>query len=178
MPISFFDDFEIGHVNRLAGTVSGIDASSAGRSEKTGSRIAIFREYALKADLIARLGFHQGFGLSETLPALVGQQRAAEMLYTGQRLKGEEAAAIGMIDYLVPLDQVRARATELAAEIAASAPLAVRSIRQTMRGDLADRVKSATDHEGREQERLRSTNDFKEGTKAMGERRTPNFTGS
>lgn len=126
----------------------------------------------------ARLGFHQGFGLSETLPALVGQQKAAELLYTGRRLKGEEAAAIGMVDYLVPLDQLRARATELAAEIAASAPLAVRSIRQTLRGDLADRVKAATDHEGTEQERLRSTADFKEGTKAMGERRPPSFIGA
>lgn len=125
----------------------------------------------------ARLGFHQGFGLSETLPALVGQQKAAELLYTGRRINGEEAAAIGMADYLVPLDQVRSKAIELAAEIAASAPLAVRSIRQTLRGDLADRVKAATDHEGREQNVLRKTADFAEGTKAMGERRTPNFTG-
>lgn len=126
----------------------------------------------------ARLGFHQGFGLSETLPALVGQQKAAELLYTGRRIKGDEAAAIGMVDYLVPLDELRAKATELAAEIAASAPLAVRSIRQTLRGDLAARVKAATDHEGAEQARLRKTDDFAEGTKAMGERRTPDFTGT
>lgn len=125
----------------------------------------------------ARLGFHQGFGLSETLPALVGQQKAAELLYTGRRLKGDEAAAIGLVDYLVPVDQLRAKATELAAEIAASAPLAVRSIRKTLRGDLADRVKAATDHEAIEQEWLRSTADFREGTRAMAERRPPNFAG-
>lgn len=125
----------------------------------------------------ARLGFHQGFGLSETLPALVGQQKAAELLYTGRRLKGDEAEAIGMADYLVPLDALREKAHELAAEIAGSAPLAVQSIRKTMRGDLADRIRSATDHEGAEQGRLRETKDFAEGTKAMGERRTPNFTG-
>lgn len=126
----------------------------------------------------AKLGFHQGFGLSATLPDLVGQQKAAELLYTGRRLNGEDAAAIGMLDYLVPLDQLRARATELAAEIASSAPLAVRSIRQTLRGDLADRIQAATDHEGVEQERLRKTADFAEGTKAMGERRPPNFIGA
>ncbi len=125
----------------------------------------------------ARLGFHQGFGLSVTLPALVGQQRAAELLYTGRRINGEDAAAIGMVDELVPLDQVRARATELAAEIAASAPLAVRSIRETLRGDLAAKVKAATDHEGAEQGRLRETADFAEGTRAMAERRPPNFIG-
>jgi len=125
----------------------------------------------------ARLGFHQGFGLSETLPALVGQQKGAELLYTGRRINGETAADIGMVDYLVPLDQLRDKAHELAAEIAASAPLAVQSIRQTLRGDLAAKIKAATDHEGAEQGRLRETSDFAEGTKAMGERRTPNFTG-
>jgi len=125
----------------------------------------------------ARLGFHQGFGLSETLPALVGQQKAAELLYTGRRINGETAAEIGMVDYLVPLDQLRDKAHELAAEIAGSAPLAVQSIRQTLRGDLAAKIKAATDHEGVEQGRLRETADFAEGTKAMGERRTPNFTG-
>ncbi|MDH3679182.1 MAG: enoyl-CoA hydratase/isomerase family protein [Acidimicrobiia bacterium] len=126
----------------------------------------------------ARLGFHQGFGLSVTLPALVGQQKAAELLYTGRRITGEDAAAIGMVDYLVPRDQLIDKAIELAAEIAGSAPLAVRSIRETLRGDLADRVKAATDHEGAEQERLRATADFREGTKAMAERRTPSFTGT
>ncbi|MGI9594914.1 MAG: enoyl-CoA hydratase/isomerase family protein [Acidimicrobiales bacterium] len=125
----------------------------------------------------ARLGFHQGFGLSETLPALVGQQKAAELLYTGRRIKGEEAAAIGMADYLVPMSELRARATELAAEIAGSAPLAVREIRDTLRGDLADRVRAATDHEGRVQGELQRTSDFAEGTRAMAERRPPNFTG-
>lgn len=126
----------------------------------------------------ARLGFHHGFGLSATLPRIVGQQRALEMLYTGRRLKGEEAAAIGLIDRLVPLDRLRDEARALAAEIAGSAPLAVDSIRRTMRGDLADQVRAATDHEKAEQERLRRTADFAEGAKAMAERRTPNFTGS
>lgn len=125
----------------------------------------------------ARLGFHQGFGLSETLPALVGQQKAAELLYTGRRIDGEEAAAIGMADYLVPLDQLRAKATELAAEIAGSAPLAVRSIRETLRGDLADKIQAATDHEAVVQAELQTTNDFKEGTRAMAERRPPDFKG-
>ena len=44
----------------------------------------------------ARLGFHHGFGLTVTLPRLVGQQRAAEMLYTGQRVKSDEALRIGL----------------------------------------------------------------------------------
>ena len=125
----------------------------------------------------ARLGFHQGFGLSVTLPALVGQQKALELLYTGRRINGEEALAIGMADRLVPQDALREEAHAFALEIARSAPLAVLSIRQTMRGDLADKVKAATDHELVEQDRLRRTEDFKEGVRATAERRLPDFKG-
>ena len=126
----------------------------------------------------ARLGFIQGFGLTVTLPRLVGRQRAMEMLYTGRRVKGEEAFRIGLCDELVPLDQVRARARELAVEIAVSAPLAVRSIRKTMRGRLAAEIRAATDHEKVEQDRLRKTADFAEGVRAMTERRPPRFVGA
>ncbi|HVA75098.1 MAG TPA: enoyl-CoA hydratase/isomerase family protein [Acidimicrobiales bacterium] len=125
----------------------------------------------------ARLGFHQGFGLSATLPLIVGHQRALELLYTGRRIGGEEASRIGLADRLVPLSEVRSAARELAGEIAGSAPLAVRSIRQTMRGHLADLVAEATDREDAEQIRLRSTSDFAEGTRASFERRDPVFTG-
>ena len=126
----------------------------------------------------ARLGFHQGFGLSVTLPRLVGPQAAAEMLYTGHRVKGEEAVEMGLADKLAPIESVRDVAHELAAEIAMSAPLAVRSIRATLREGLADAVKAATDHEAIEQARLQTTADWKEGVAAMAERRTPNFTAS
>ena len=125
----------------------------------------------------ARLGFHHGFGLSVTLPRLVGPQAAAELLYTGRRIKGDEAVEIGIADKLVPLDDLRAEAHALAREIAISAPLAVKSIRKTLRGDLADQMRAATDHEAKEQAWLRETSDFAEGTRAMGERREPNFTG-
>ena len=126
----------------------------------------------------ARLGFHHGFGLTVTLPALVGQQKALDLLYTGRRVKGEEALEIGLCDALVPMEELRDRAREMAAEIAGSAPLAVRSIRRTMRRGLAERVRIATDHELVEQDWLRETNDFREGVRATAERRTPEFTGT
>jgi enoyl-CoA hydratase/carnithine racemase len=124
-----------------------------------------------------RLGFHPGFGLTETLPAVIGPTKAALMFYTSRRVGGEEAHALGLADVLVPQAQVRAAALALAAEIAENAPLALIATRATLRGDLADRVRTATDHELVEQTRLRKTDDFKEGVKAMAERRVPAFTG-
>lgn len=126
----------------------------------------------------ARLGFHHGFGLSVTLPRLVGPQAAAELLYTGRRITGEEAVALGLADRLASLNDLRSVAHDLAREIAISAPLAVQSIRKTLRGTIADEVAAATAHEGTEQAWLRETSDFAEGTRAMAERREPRFTGT
>lgn len=125
----------------------------------------------------ARLGFHHGFGLTATLPDLIGQQKALELLYTGRRIKGDEAFNIGLADRLVPLEELRSAAHAMAAEIALSAPLAVESIRQTMRGGLSDRIRKATDREKAEQDRLRDTEDWNEGVAAMAERRPPKFQG-
>ena len=122
------------------------------------------------------LGFHHGFGLTMTLPRLIGQQQANLMLYTGRRLTGDQALALGLCEYLVPLEELRPRARELAAEIAAAAPLAVQSIRATMRAGMAEGYAKATDHESNEQARLRLTEDFKEGTAAVAARRPGMFT--
>ena len=62
-----------------------------------------------------RLGFHPGFGLSITLPRVVGPQKAALLFYTGRRIDGNEAHAIGLVDVLVPQDELRAAALSLAA---------------------------------------------------------------
>jgi 2-(1,2-epoxy-1,2-dihydrophenyl)acetyl-CoA isomerase len=142
---------------------------------------ADFRVVAPEARFTANfvlLGFHQGFGISVTLPRVVGPQAAMELLTTGRRIGGEEALRLGLADRLVPLDEVRAGAHALAAEIAAAAPLAVRSIRATLRGDLADQVAAAVDHERTEQQRLMRTADFREGVAAVAERRPGRFTGA
>jgi 2-(1,2-epoxy-1,2-dihydrophenyl)acetyl-CoA isomerase len=126
----------------------------------------------------AQLGFHHGFGLSVTLPRLVGHQRAADLLFTGRRVGGAEAVALGLADRLVDDSGLVEAAVAYATAIASAAPLAVESIRATLRGDLADRVAVATEHELAEQLRLRKTNDFAEGVRATAERRTARFTRS
>lgn len=124
-----------------------------------------------------RLGFHPGFGLSVTLPRIVGVQKAALLFYTGRRIGGQEALDMGLVDVLAPAEGLRAAAMALAAEIAASSPIAVQSTRATQRRGLADAIAAVTDHELAEQQIHFATEDFKEGVQAMAERRPPNFKG-
>jgi enoyl-CoA hydratase/carnithine racemase len=124
----------------------------------------------------ARLGFHQGFGLTVTLPAVVGRQRALDMLYTGRDVFGDEALAIGLADRLA--DDPREAAFDLATEIAGSAPLSVTAIRSTMRRELISAVSTALDAEAAAQAELLPTADFREGLDAARNRRTPQFVGA
>jgi len=124
-----------------------------------------------------KLGFHPGFGLTYTLPRLIGWQRANLIFYTGRRITGEEAFAWGLGEVLTETDNVRAAAIELAKEIAENAPLAAQSTRATMRAGLAAAVKAATDNEFHEQAWLQKTEDHKEGIRAVAERRPGRFVG-
>ena len=124
-----------------------------------------------------KLGIHQGFGLSVTLPETIGPSKAALVLLTGRRLKGDEATELGLADLCVDNDRVRDVATELAEEIASGAPLAIRSIYRTLRSGLGDRVRAATRHEAAEQASLFGTEDAREGMASVNERRPGNFTG-
>jgi enoyl-CoA hydratase/carnithine racemase len=124
-----------------------------------------------------KLGFHPGFGLTATLPELVGRNNAELMFYTSRRVTGHDATRMGLANLCVPQDQVRAEAMKLAHEIAECSPLGLISTRATMRAGLADRVLAATNRELVEQTRLRATEDFKEGIQATAERRIADFKG-
>ena len=169
--------------NRLFRTKKPIVAAVHGAAVGGGlglAMVADFRVTCPEARFCAnftRLGFHPGFGLTVTLPAVIGPTKAALMFYTSRRVRGDEAHAMGLADVLVPQHEVRAAALALAAEIAENSPLGLIATRATMRGNLADRVREATDRELAEQTRLRKTDDFKEGVKATAERRLPIFTG-
>src|SRR5579863_1781436 len=142
--------------------------------------VADFRVTCTEARFSAnfnRLGFHPGFGLTATLPRLVGVQQAALLFYTGRRIPGDEAVRIGLADLLVPQAEVRSAAQALALEIAQSSPLAVIATRETMRRGFVEAAEAATERELVEQDWLRRTEDFSEGIKAYSERRLPDFKG-
>ena len=124
-----------------------------------------------------KLGFHPGFGLTYTLPRLIGRGPAEVMFLTGARLDAQEALRIGLVNEIVLEKDLLSAAQTHAASIAQNAPLAVRSTRKTLRADLAACVRAATDREFEEQLWLMKTDDFREGVKAVNECRPGDFKG-
>lgn len=123
-----------------------------------------------------KLGFHPGFGLTCTLPRVIGHQRAAQMLLSAARYKTEEVLPWGLVDRVAKAPQLRETALAFAGEIAENAPLSLLATRATLRGDLVEQVRTTLLHEHREQLKLKLTEDFAEGIRAMAERRPGNFT--
>ncbi len=124
-----------------------------------------------------RLGFHPGFGLTCTLPRLIGVQRASWMMLSAERLKPESALAIGLVDRLAGEGEEAGLAHEMARVIAGNAPLALAAVRATMQGRLADDVAAALEHEHAQQAILMPTADYAEGVASVFERREAHFTG-
>ena len=169
---------------RLFSNKKPIVAAVQGAAVGAGLGLALVADFRVAAPAarftsnFVKLGFHPGFGVTHTLPRLIGEQRAALMCLTGRRIKADEALAWGLVDEVVPLAELRQAAISLAREIAENAPLAVQSTRATLRAGLAAAAKAQTDHEFEEQSILRKTKDFAEGVRAVAERRAGNFTGT
>lgn len=168
---------------RLFGVQTPVVAAVQGAAVGAGLGLALVADFRIatpEARFVANfvaLGLHPGFGISAVLERVIGRQRAALMLLTGRRIRGEEAERWGLVDQLVSADALEATALALAHEIAAGAPLAVASTRRTLRGDLRALVEAATDHELAEQAKLMQTEDFAEGVRAVTERRPGRFVG-
>ncbi len=169
---------------RLARTHKPIVAAVHGSAIGAGLGLALvadFRVTCPEARLAANftaLGYHPGFGMTYTMPRLIGAQKASWLFLTGRRLPGDEAFAMGLADRLVAQNEVRHYALEMAHELAKNAPLAVQATRETLHLEYFEAFRAATERESFQQMMLRETNDFKEGVKSGFERRPPQFTGS
>jgi enoyl-CoA hydratase/carnithine racemase len=168
---------------RLFATKKPVIAAVQGAAIGAGLGLAVaadFRVAAKEARFSAnftRLGFHPGFGLTHTLPRLIGAQRASLMFMTSRRFKADEAADWGLVDQVVDAGSLREAAMNLAHEIAENAPLALLATRKTVRGTLLADVTRTLEHELAEQAILRKTADYAEGVASVFERRPANFTG-
>ncbi|HVN89685.1 MAG TPA: enoyl-CoA hydratase-related protein [Candidatus Binataceae bacterium] len=122
-----------------------------------------------------RLGWLPGGGGTQRVPRLIPLGRALEMLYTGNRIGAEEALRLGLVDHVVPMNQLITRCEAIAAEICKSAPLAVQRIKHVaLRGldrPLAEGLKLEREH----YDWLQTTEDAREGAQAFAEKRPPNW---
>jgi enoyl-CoA hydratase/carnithine racemase len=125
----------------------------------------------------AKLGLHPGLAISYLLPRIVGVSRAAEMLFTGRLVEGDEAERIGILSSALPAAEVLPRALELAAAIASSAPLAVRMTKKTFYRGLGWDIRGAAFTEAFAQAQSLATGDAAEGIAALLAKREPRFTG-
>ena len=124
-----------------------------------------------------RIGLSPGMAISYLLPRVVGTQRATEMLLTGRLLGGIEAQAAGLLLEARPAAAVLPRAMELAATIAANAPLAVRATRRMLAEGLGWDPRAAARREAYAQAETVATLDAREGMAALLEKRDPAFLG-
>jgi enoyl-CoA hydratase len=124
-----------------------------------------------------RLGIHPGMGASWTLPRLVGPARAAELLFTGRLFDGSEAERIGLVNRVVERERVLAETLELAREIAASAPLAVRATKRGLARSLDSDLAGQLAFEAEQQALDYESADLVEGLAAAREKRAPEFRG-
>ncbi len=122
-----------------------------------------------------RLGIHPGMAATWTLPRLVGPARAAELLYTGRILDGEEAAQIGLVNRAVAREEVLREALALARACATSAPRAVRGVKRALGRALSVSLEDQLSFESERQAECFESQDLKEGIAAVREKREPVF---
>lgn len=125
----------------------------------------------------ARLGIHSGLGISYLLPRLVGAAHASELLFTGRLVSGREALQMGLVTHAEEAQEVWATAMDIARSIAASAPLAVREMKASLRRGLGWRIREAAREEASLQAASLATEDAQEGVAAVLEKREPEFMG-
>lgn len=177
-----FDPSDIYHAGlKLFQSRKPIIAEIQGATVGGGLGLAMVADFRVAAETakftgnFTQVGIHAGFGLTHTLPRVIGQQATALLLYTGKRITGLEAQRIGLVDEAVPLERLQAATLSLAREIATAAPLAVEATRNTLRAGLASAIADQLVTETSEQLRLFKTDDYKEGTEAVRDRRNGNW---
>jgi enoyl-CoA hydratase len=120
-----------------------------------------------------KIGTVPGWGGTYRLADLIGPARAKQMIFTGARIPAETAAGWGLINEVVPSDQLRSRAAEIAREIAANAPISVQLAKAAIDG--AQGHRAGVTFEAMAGALAAMTEDGREGVQAFREKRSPEF---
>jgi len=123
------------------------------------------------------LGIFPGIGGTQLLPRLVGAPLAKELIFTGRRMKVDEAKAAGLVNHVVPAGQARAKATEIATTIAANGPIAVRQAKKAIAYGAETDLETAMVLAIEAYNATVVTEDRLEGVRAFNEKRQPRFKG-
>ena len=124
------------------------------------------------------LGIIPGAGGTQTLPRSVGERRAKEIILTGRSFSAQEAFEWGLVNKVVPLDQLLDSAIETAEKISANAPIAIRQAKQSIQKGMQLSLSDALAFEIEAYNRTVPTRDRREGVQAFNEKRKPNFEGN
>lgn len=121
----------------------------------------------------ASVGLVPGCGGTQLLARRIGPGRAADLIFTCRRVGADEAGAIGLADRVVPTGQARTAALELAEQIAASSPVAVRAAKQALRNGAGLGLAAALDVEDAAWRTAAGSADRREGIAAFAQKRRP-----
>ena len=159
-------------------------AAIAGHALGGGYEIALACDVRVAAEGRYRIGLPEvtlgllpGTGGTQRLPRLIGRGRALELMTTGRTVTPAQAERIGMVDRLVPADELDQAVTELATGLAAGAPLAIAAITRVVNDGLERPLEDGLERELEELAALFASQDAREGMTAFTEKRPPSYHG-
>ncbi len=167
----------------IAGMSKPVVAAINGPAAGAGMNLALACDLRVASDQasfgqnFSKVGLFPDFGGTYLLPRLVGPARAAEMFYTGEMISAAEALRVGVVNQVVPQDQLAEVVRALAARLAAAPPLAVRAVRQVLFGTDRVALERALEAEIKQQAECFLSEDCQEGLTAFFEKRAPRFRG-
>jgi enoyl-CoA hydratase len=123
------------------------------------------------------VGLIPGWGGTQRLPRLVGRGIAKELIFTGKRIDARTAEHHGLVNMVVPPDQLQAKVKELAVELTGKPPIAVRFIKKLVNDSTETHPESGLMEEAEAFGLVASTEDFNEGVTAFLEKRKPQYKG-
>ena len=160
-------------------TIAKVDgvAVGAGLSLALGCDLIVCSDRVRLSMIFSRRGLALDNGASWLLPRLVGLARAKEIALFGGMWSGEEAAAIGLVNRVVPLDQLDAFVDDWASTLAAGPPLALSMSKTLLNASSMASMEQAVEDEARCQALNFSTKDTAEAIAAFTEKREPTYIG-